>query len=110
MAERVRMSPRNFARAFRAQIGVTPGRYVEQCAIEARRRALEETSEPVDGIARACGFGSAEAMRGASCARSRSARRSTGRFHSSFTTTRTDRRGHAPSAGEPAKQEKGDNR
>jgi transcriptional regulator GlxA family with amidase domain len=63
MAERVHMSPRNFARAFRAQTGVTPARYVESVRLEAARRRLEETTEPVQGIARACGFASAETMR-----------------------------------------------
>ncbi len=63
MAERAHMSPRNFARAFRAQTGVTPARYVESVRLEAARRRLEETGEPVQGIARACGFASAEAMR-----------------------------------------------
>jgi transcriptional regulator GlxA family with amidase domain len=63
MAERAHMSPRNFARAFRVQTGVTPARYVESVRLEAARRRLEETAEPVEGIARACGFPSAEAMR-----------------------------------------------
>jgi transcriptional regulator GlxA family with amidase domain len=63
MAERAHMSPRNFARAFRAQTGVTPARYVESVRLEAARRHLEETAEPVQGIARSCGFPSAEAMR-----------------------------------------------
>ncbi len=63
MAERAHMSPRNFARAFRAQTGVTPARYVESVRLEAARRRLEETAEPVQGVARACGFPSAEAMR-----------------------------------------------
>jgi len=63
MAERAHMSPRNFARAFRVQTGVTPARYVESVRLEAARRRLEETAEPVQGIAGACGFPSAEAMR-----------------------------------------------
>jgi transcriptional regulator GlxA family with amidase domain len=63
MAERAHMSTRNFARAFRAQTGVTPARYVESVRLEAARRQLEETAESVQGIAFACGFGSAEAMR-----------------------------------------------
>lgn len=63
MAARVHMSPRNFARAFRAQTGVTPGRYVESVRLEAARRRLEESGEPVALIARECGFGSAETMR-----------------------------------------------
>ncbi len=56
MAARAHMSPRNFARAFRAQTGVTPARYVESVRLEAARRRLEETAEPVQGIAHACGF------------------------------------------------------
>ncbi|HXB15181.1 MAG TPA: GlxA family transcriptional regulator [Solirubrobacteraceae bacterium] len=99
MAERVHMSPRNFARAFRAQTGVTPARYVESVRLEAARRRLEDTTEPVHGIARACGFGSAETMR-------RSFLRALHvgpseyrrRFHSSFAATWADRRGHAQPA------------
>ncbi len=63
MAARAHMSPRNFARAFRAQTGVTPARWVERVRLEAARRRLEETGEPLDAVARACGFGSAETMR-----------------------------------------------
>jgi len=102
MAERVHMSPRNFARAFRAQTGVTPARYVESVRLEAARRRLEDTTEPLQGIARACGFGSAETMR-------RSFLRALHvgpseyrrRFHSSFAAARPGRRGHVqPSTGE----------
>ncbi|HEY1833824.1 MAG TPA: GlxA family transcriptional regulator [Solirubrobacteraceae bacterium] len=63
MAARAHMSPRNFARAFRAETGVTPARYVERVRLEAARRRLEESSEPVALVARACGFGRAESMR-----------------------------------------------
>ncbi len=63
MAARAHMSPRNFARAFRSQTGVTPARWVEQVRLEAARRRLEETGEPVASVARACGFASAETMR-----------------------------------------------
>jgi transcriptional regulator GlxA family with amidase domain len=63
MADRAHMSPRNFARAFRAQTGVTPARYVEQVRLEAARRWLEESSDPVSVVARECGFGTAETMR-----------------------------------------------
>jgi transcriptional regulator GlxA family with amidase domain len=63
LAERAHMSPRNFARAFRAQTGTTPARYVERVRLEAARRRLEETREPVAEVARACGFGTAETMR-----------------------------------------------
>jgi transcriptional regulator GlxA family with amidase domain len=63
MAERAHMSPRHFARAFRAEAGLTPARYVERVRIEAARRQLEESAEPVGSIAAACGFGTAETMR-----------------------------------------------
>ncbi len=102
MAERAHMSPRNFARAFRAQTGVTPARYVESVRLEAARRRLEETAEPIQSIARACGFASPETMR-------RSFLRALHvgpaeyrrRFHSSLTSSRTDRRSHARTPATP---------
>jgi transcriptional regulator GlxA family with amidase domain len=63
MAARAHMSPRHFARAFRAETGVTPARHVERVRVEAARRLLEDTSEPVGAIAISCGFGTAETMR-----------------------------------------------
>lgn len=59
LAGRVNMSPRHFARLFRAETGVTPGRYVEAARIETARRRLEESGLSVEAIAVACGFGSA---------------------------------------------------
>jgi transcriptional regulator GlxA family with amidase domain len=63
MAAQAHMSPRNFARAFRAETGVTPGRYVEQVRLEAARRLLEDGDDPVAAVASACGFGTTETMR-----------------------------------------------
>ena len=63
LAERACMSPRNFARAFRREVGSTPAAYVEATRVEAARMALDETGEPVDAIARRCGFGTVETMR-----------------------------------------------
>jgi transcriptional regulator GlxA family with amidase domain len=63
MAERAHMSPRHFARAFRAETGMTPARYVERVRLEAARRLLEEGSQPVAAVAGACGFGTPETMR-----------------------------------------------
>ena len=57
------MSPRHFARSFRAEVGVTPARYVERLRLEAARRRLEESEEPVGSVATACGFGTDETMR-----------------------------------------------
>ena len=63
MAARAHMSARHFARAFRAETGVTPARYVERVRLDAARRALEETREPIAAVAARCGFGTAETMR-----------------------------------------------
>jgi transcriptional regulator GlxA family with amidase domain len=63
MAAHAQMSARHFARAFRAETGVTPGRYVERVRLEAARRRLEDTAEPVASVAAGCGFGTAETMR-----------------------------------------------
>jgi len=63
MAARAHMSPRHFARAFRAETGFTPARYVERVRVEAARRCLEDRDEPIAQIASRCGFGSAETMR-----------------------------------------------
>jgi len=63
MAARAHMSPRHFARAFRVETGVTPARHVERVRLEAARRALEDTGEPLDAIAASCGFGSVETLR-----------------------------------------------
>jgi len=63
MAARAHMSPRHFARAFRAETGVTPARHVERVRVEAARRQLEDGNEPIGAIAAGCGFGTAETMR-----------------------------------------------
>jgi len=63
MAALANMSPRHFARAFRAETGVTPARYVERVRLEAARRRLEDGADPVATIAAACGFGTPETMR-----------------------------------------------
>ena len=57
------MSPRHFARAFRAETGVTPARYVERVRLEAARRQLEDTADPIATVAADCGFGTPETMR-----------------------------------------------
>jgi transcriptional regulator GlxA family with amidase domain len=63
LAARVSMSPRHFARVFRAEVGCTPAAYVERVRLEAARRLLETTSLPVDEVARTCGFGTVETLR-----------------------------------------------
>ena len=63
LAERANMSPRNFARAFQKEVGLTPGTYVESLRIERARQQLEMDNEPVETIAVRCGFGTPETMR-----------------------------------------------
>jgi transcriptional regulator GlxA family with amidase domain len=63
LARRAVMSPRNFARVFRSETGIPPGRYVEQIRIETARRLLEEGDLSVEAVARAAGFGSHETLR-----------------------------------------------
>jgi transcriptional regulator GlxA family with amidase domain len=63
MAARAAMSPRNFARVFVRELGITPARYVTNVRLEAARRLLETTDKSLQEIAAACGFGSAEIMR-----------------------------------------------
>ena len=63
LADRAAMSPRNFARFFRREIGMTPAAYVEQLRVERARQLLEDTAHPVDLISGRCGFGTPETMR-----------------------------------------------
>ena len=63
LAERASLSPRQFARAFAAEVGMPPGRYVDKTRFEAARRRLEDTADGVEETARACGYGNPEAMR-----------------------------------------------
>ena len=63
LAARVAMSPRHFARVFRADVGCTPAAYVEQVRVEAARRLLETTALSVDEVAASAGFGTPETLR-----------------------------------------------
>ena len=62
LARRAGMSTRNFARAFRAEFGMTPASYVESVRVEALRRLLETTATGVAELARVTGFGTVETM------------------------------------------------
>ena len=57
------LSPRHLQRRFTAETGMPPSAYVERVRVEAAQRALAESNEPVDTIARRCGFGTAETLR-----------------------------------------------
>jgi len=62
LARRAAMSPRTFARTFRAELGTTPAAYVQAVRIDAARRLLESTALSTVEVARACGFGTVETM------------------------------------------------
>jgi transcriptional regulator GlxA family with amidase domain len=62
LAAEAAMSPRNFARAYAAETGVTPAKAVERLRAEAARAALEDGGS-IQQIARRTGFGDPERMR-----------------------------------------------
>ena len=63
MAAQVFMSPRSFARHFRAKTGTTPLQWLLERRLQRAQELLEERDEPVKTIARQCGFGSAASLR-----------------------------------------------
>lgn len=63
LAARACMSPRHFARCFRAETGTTPAQAVERLRVEAARTALQGGQPSIQRIAEDCGFGNAERMR-----------------------------------------------
>ncbi len=63
LAGRAAMSPRNFARFFSREIGMTPAAYVEELRVERARQLLEDSADPIDLISTHCGFGTPETMR-----------------------------------------------
>jgi transcriptional regulator GlxA family with amidase domain len=63
LAVRACMSPRNFARAFKREVGMTPAAYVEALRVERARGLLETGGEGIEQVALRCGFGTVETMR-----------------------------------------------
>jgi len=63
LAARACMSPRHFARCFRAETGATPAQAVERLRVEAARAALESGAASVLRVSQDCGFGNTERMR-----------------------------------------------
>lgn len=62
LAQEAAMSPRNFARAYAAETGVTPAKAVERVRVETARAGLERGAS-IQEIARRTGFGDPERMR-----------------------------------------------
>src|SRR5438045_3586765 len=63
LAQRLAMSPRNFARVFTKEMKTTPAKFVERLRVEAARRRLEESQNSMEMIADECGFGNVNSMR-----------------------------------------------
>jgi transcriptional regulator GlxA family with amidase domain len=63
LAETIGMSPRNLARQFVRETGITPHEFVERARVDAARMRLEGTHLPLKSIAFDCGFGTADRMR-----------------------------------------------
>ena len=63
LARHAGFSPRHFTRAFTAETGTSPGRYVEQTRLETARRLLEDTHDSIEQITRTSGYPTPEAMR-----------------------------------------------
>jgi transcriptional regulator GlxA family with amidase domain len=57
-AKVVAMSPRNFLRRFKMEMGVTPSDYLLFVRLDMCCRSLAESNLPVDKVARRCGIGS----------------------------------------------------
>ncbi|MFS0865851.1 GlxA family transcriptional regulator [Microbacterium sp. 179-B 1A2 NHS] len=63
LAARAHMSPRTFARRFKADHGTTPAAWLGRQRILHAQRLLEQTDLALDAIAYECGFGSAAVLR-----------------------------------------------
>lgn len=63
LAVRAHMSPRTFARRFKAETGSTPHAWLTAQRILHAERLLEQTDEPIERIAQQSGFGSSTLLR-----------------------------------------------
>jgi AraC family transcriptional regulator, transcriptional activator FtrA len=63
LAKQARMSSRNFARRFRAELGTTPHRWIVHQRLLAAQHRLETTDESIDRIAEAVGLQTAATLR-----------------------------------------------
>ena len=63
LARRAAMTPRTFARRFKAATGTTPLQWILHQRVVAAQSMLETSTATIDEIAATCGFGSAAALR-----------------------------------------------
>ena len=63
LARRALLSPRTFARRFRAVTGTTPMQWLQRQRVLHAQRLLETTDLPIELVAQRCGFGTATSFR-----------------------------------------------
>ncbi len=63
LAQQARLSPRTFARRFKAATGTTPLQWLLTQRVILAQRLLEGTDLPIEVVAQRCGFGSAATLR-----------------------------------------------
>jgi AraC family transcriptional activator FtrA len=63
LARAAALSPRTFARRFRAELGATPHHWLTRQRVLAAQRRLENARESIEEVAGAVGFGTAQTMR-----------------------------------------------
>jgi len=63
LAEQSNMSPRNFARVFLKETGLTPAKFVEKLRVEMARKLLEESDLNIEQVAEKTGLVSLVSMR-----------------------------------------------
>jgi transcriptional regulator GlxA family with amidase domain len=63
LARRALMSPRTFARRFRAEVGTTPGAWLNRQRLLRAQHLLEATDRTLEAVATETGFGSAAVLR-----------------------------------------------
>jgi len=63
LARHAGLSPRHFARLFHAEVGMTPGAWVEATRVAAARAMLEQGQDAPKKVAGRCGFSSVDTLR-----------------------------------------------
>jgi AraC family transcriptional regulator, transcriptional activator FtrA len=63
LARRAAMSPRSFARRFRAATGTSPHRWLISQRVLLAQRLLETTDLPIEAVAWRCGLGTSANLR-----------------------------------------------
>jgi transcriptional regulator GlxA family with amidase domain len=62
LARHLAVTPRHLARVFHAEVGITPGEFVERMRVEHARRLLERTDLTTERVAAESGLGSVETL------------------------------------------------